>query len=98
MCGITSIISFNCTNIINDLYESLYHLQHRGQDSYGFSYIIDDKTVVIKNKGLINMNTENKKSNMGIGHVRYPTKGHNTINEVQPLYLKGEYFTISLNS
>ena len=42
------------------------------------------------------MNTENKKSNMGIGHVRYPTKGHNTINEVQPLYLKGEYFTISL--
>ena len=96
MCGITSVISFNDINIINDLYESLYHLQHRGQDSYGFSYIQDSKIVVDKNKGLINMNTKDIYSTMGIGHVRYPTKGHNTINEVQPLYLKGEFFTISL--
>ena len=27
------------------------------------------------------------KGNMGIGHVRYPTMGENTINEVQPFVL-----------
>ena len=39
MCGITALISNNNENIIYDLYESLYHLQHRGQDSFGMSYL-----------------------------------------------------------
>ena len=43
MCGITGLISLDKKNIINDLYESLYQLQHRGQDAFGFSYIIDNK-------------------------------------------------------
>ena len=43
MCGITALISLSGTNIINDLYESLYHLQHRGQDSFGFSFLSEEK-------------------------------------------------------
>ena len=38
MCGINAIISDDNEGIF-DLYESLYHLQHRGQDSFGLSYI-----------------------------------------------------------
>jgi glutamine phosphoribosylpyrophosphate amidotransferase len=39
MCGITALISNNGDNIIFDLYESLYHLQHRGQDAFGLSFM-----------------------------------------------------------
>ena len=49
-------------NIINDLYESLYHLQHRGQDSFGFSFLSEEKIKVIKEKCLLstlsNLNTK----------------------------------------
>ena len=81
MCGITGLISLDKKNIINDLYESLYHLQHRGQDAFGFSYIIDNKIESIKEKGLLSnySTTLNIETNIGIGHVRYPTKGLNTI-------------------
>ena len=98
MCGINGLISFNKKNIINDLYESLYHLQHRGQDAFGFSYEKDDKIKSIKEKGLLSNYSTNKniETNTGIGHVRYPTKGLNTINEVQPLLLNSKYHNISL--
>ena len=47
MCGITALISNN-DNIIFDLYESLYHLQHRGQDGFGISYIKNHPSVIDK--------------------------------------------------
>ena len=53
MCGIIGIISITKDNIVNDLTESLYHLQHRGQDSYGFSLINNNKIIIHKDKGLI---------------------------------------------
>ena len=100
MCGITALISLSGTNIINDLYESLYHLQHRGQDSFGFSFLSEEKIKVIKEKCLLstlsNLNTKNINTSFGIGHVRYPTKGENTLNEVQPFLLKGKRHTISI--
>jgi len=98
MCGITGLISLDKKNIINNLYESLYHLQHRGQDAFGFSYMNDSKIEYIKEKGLLSNYSTNKNiiTNVGIGHVRYPTKGLNTINEVQPLELNGEYHNISI--
>ena len=72
MCGITALISNN-DNIIFDLYESLYHLQHRGQDGFGISYINNHNLDVIKFKGLlstidINDKLTNIKSNIGISN------------------------------
>ena len=49
MCGINALISNN--NIIYDLYESLYHLQHRGQDGFGISYLNNGNLDIIKHKG-----------------------------------------------
>ena len=97
MCGITALISKD-KSIFQDLYESLYHLQHRGQDSFGFSYFDgNQKLLLIKQQGLIlNHNYTDIQSKVGIGHVRYPTKGENTIRECQPLFFKGIYHSISL--
>lgn len=96
MCGITAL--FSNKNIFNDLFESLYHLQHRGQDSFGFSYLDDEKNIkILKQKGLVsNFNNIDIQTNIGIGHVRYPTKGSLSLDDAQPLYLKGKFHTISL--
>ena len=96
MCGITALVSSK-ENIFPDLYESLYHLQHRGQDSFGFSYFDENQQLLlIKQQGLLsNSSYDNIQTNIALGHVRYPTKGKNTIHECQPLFLKGKYHTIS---
>jgi len=107
MCGITGIFSLD-KNIFDELFESLYHLQHRGQDSYGIAVIKDiekskkidipkNRIEIVKNKGLLlNREITPVKGNIGIGHVRYPTNGQNTIEEAQPFIKKGFYHNIIL--
>ena len=76
-------------DIFEILYESLFHLQHRGQNSNGFAvYNTGKKINVLKNDGLLN-NSSIKPVNghMGIGHVRYPTSGSINSNEIQPFVL-----------
>lgn len=90
MCGITGIIS-NKKNINQVLYNSLFHIQHRGQDSHGVLTMDDTNLYFIKEKGLINNSTANisiLKGNMGIGHVRYTTSGNLVYNEIQPFIIK----------
>ena len=96
MCGINAVISQE--DSCNDLYEGLYHLQHRGQDSFGISYFNDkDEIKTIKSTGLLSdNNTDNQKINIGIGHVRYPTTGKITLNECQPLILNDNKYSISI--
>lgn len=96
MCGITAVFSKN-NNIFNEAYESLYHLQHRGQDSFGFSYLDNKKQIKIyKQTGLLANNQVSIESNMVMGHVRYPTQGSNDINESQPFYIEGKFHTFSI--
>ena len=99
MCGINALVSNK--NIIYDLYESLYHLQHRGQDGFGISYINNNKLNIIKFKGLLSTVDINEKlsrinTTISIGHVRYPTIGNNTINECQPFLKNDLYYNLSL--
>ena len=89
MCGITALLSLENKDIFYELYETLYHLKHRGQDSFGFSFLKDNKIQIIKEKSMLSNsnNTSDIQTSCGIGHVRYPTMGENTINEVQPFIL-----------
>ena len=96
MCGICGIINVNKNNIIDNLYESIFHLQHRGQDSCGISTSDDKRLHTIKGQGLIRYifkqeNLNKLKGCIGIGHVRYPTTGNITDNEIQPFYLNRPY-------
>lgn len=87
MCGITGVISNN--NIFELLCESLFHLQHRGQNAYGLSiYDITNKINIIKNTGILNDNNIEKMDGMmGLGHLRYPTSGIINDKEIQPFVL-----------
>ena len=90
MCGITGIISKN-KNINYTLYNSLFHIQHRGQDSHGVLTSDKNNFYFIKENGLINNSTKNisiLKGDMGIGHVRYKTTGNLVNNEIQPFIIQ----------
>ncbi len=85
MCGISAVISNH--DIFEILYESLFHLQHRGQNSNGFVVYNNEiqKVNVLKNEGLLNNSSIKPiNGNMGLGHVRYPTSGSIKSNEIQP--------------
>ena len=43
-----------------------------------------------------NFNNLDIQTNIGIGHVRYPTKGSLSLDYAQPLYIKGKFHTIAL--
>lgn len=91
MCGIGAVVH-KSENINILLYELLFNLQHRGQDSCGM--ISYDRTTnnihALKEFGLIDKHLPNLnqlEGSMGIGHVRYPTSGLITKNEIQPFYV-----------
>lgn len=91
MCGIGAV-AHKSDNISCILYEILFNLQHRGQDSSGLvTYDFKTKmTHELKEFGLVDKHIKQLSElsgTMGIGHVRYPTQGLITKNEIQPFYI-----------
>lgn len=98
MCGINAVVNEESIDAFSDLYEGLYHLQHRGQDSFGISYFDEEGQIqTIKNNALLSsVDLESVNMNVGLGHVRYPTSGGVTIHECQPFIIRGQYHRISM--
>ena len=92
MCGILSI--YYQTPIKITLFQSLLKkIQHRGQDSYGYTFNNTDKQLVFKyEQGIIDLDkiesevNKDNKSNFYMGHTRYTTSGSKSINSIQPIY------------
>ncbi|MGE3919850.1 MAG: amidophosphoribosyltransferase [Gammaproteobacteria bacterium] len=94
MCGIVGLVSKNLVN--QDLYDALGLLQHRGQDAAGIVTCDGNSLYMRKGKGLVRdvfhtRHMLNLHGHMGIGHVRYPTAGTNTVVEAQPFYVNSPY-------
>ena len=93
MCGITGIFSHK--SVAAELYDSIIHLQHRGQDAAGIM-TYDDRMHKEKGIGLAKeiFNEENMgllTGNIGISHNRYPTHGGFSHGEVQPFWTSVPY-------
>ncbi len=89
MCGIVGIASHE--SVAAELYDSLIHLQHRGQDAAGM-VTCDTRFYPKHGLGLVReiFSPENilpLKGNMGIAHTRYPTAGGYSEADIQPLWL-----------
>lgn len=89
-CGVAGI--FNKGELSPDvLYFALHALQHRGQESAGIATINGKKIAQYKNLGLVSevFNPQSisqfKGAKIAVGHVRYSTKGSNTVVNAQPL-------------
>jgi amidophosphoribosyltransferase len=77
MCGIIAASGFK--DVIQDLYDGMIVLQHRGQDAAGI-VTYDNQFHLKKATGMVSEvfhahSLQRLRGRMGIGHVRYPTAG-----------------------
>src|ERR1700761_4266921 len=94
MCGIVGIVGTSAVN--QRLYDALTVLQHRGQDAAGISTAFEGRLCSHKGCGLVRdvfeqQNMLELQGHVGIGHVRYPTAGCDTLSEAQPFYVNAPY-------
>lgn len=90
MCGIAGMIGNQY--VVQDLYDALVCLQHRGQDAAGIVTYDGEKFHLRKGEGLVREvfkqhHISYLKGNLGLGHTRYPTAGTYDPKESQPFYV-----------
>jgi len=102
MCGIVGIVSSEPVN--QQVYDSLLLLQHRGQDSTGIATLDGDFFHMVKAKGQVReayrtRDMRQLSGNVGLGHVRYATKGDAAREEeAQPFYVGAPYGIILVHN
>jgi amidophosphoribosyltransferase len=89
MCGIVGIYSHE--PVAAELYDSLIHLQHRGQDAAGI-LTCNERFYPKHGLGLVReiftpQDILSLKGNVGIAHTRYPTAGGYGESDIQPLWI-----------
>ena len=86
MCGILCLKSTDKITLTNFL-DMLNNLQHRGNNSFGYSYNNENGEHISKMvKGLVrNYCAEELSSNIFFGHLRYITSGSKTADVTQPV-------------
>lgn len=89
MCGIVGIFSHE--PVAAELYDSLIHLQHRGQDAAGI-LTCEQRFHPKHGLGLVReifspQDISSLKGNIGIAHTRYPTAGGYSEADIQPLWV-----------
>jgi amidophosphoribosyltransferase len=95
MCGIVGIVSSEPANQL--VYDSLLLLQHRGQDSTGIATAEGRTFHMVKARGQVReaFRTRDMRAlpgTMGLGHVRYATRGSAANEEeAQPFYVNAPY-------
>ncbi len=102
MCGIVGIVSTEPVN--QQIYDSLLLLQHRGQDSTGIATADGPQFHIHKGRGQVReaFRTRDMRAllgTMGLGHVRYATKGDAANErEAQPFYVNAPYGIILIHN
>tara|TARA_Y100001968_G_scaffold160451_1_gene146664 strand:- start:4596 stop:6053 length:1458 start_codon:yes stop_codon:yes gene_type:complete len=95
MCGIVGIVSKEQVN--QQIYDSLLLLQHRGQDSTGIATMEGNLFNMHKSNGQVKeayrtRDMRTLRGHIGLGHVRYATKGAaDREEEAQPFYVNAPY-------
>ncbi|HEX54938.1 MAG: amidophosphoribosyltransferase [Candidatus Altiarchaeales archaeon] len=83
-------------DVFDRIYNGLYSMQHRGQESAGIAIFDGEKIRIHKDMGLVSEIFKERTLNgkIGIGHVRYSTTGESKIENAQPLminYAEGNF-------
>ena len=94
MCGIVGVLANHPVN--QKLYDALTIIQHRGQDAAGIITSDNNRVFLRKGNGLVRDVIRQPHmlkliGNYGIGHVRYPTAGSDSVDESQPFYVNSPY-------
>ena len=91
MCGFIGIYGPQGSDVAPEIYEGLLAVQHRGQDASGITTFTDSFHVK-KGLGLVRdvfneKNMARLRGHLGVGHVRYPTVGAGSDEDVQPFHM-----------
>ena len=87
-CGVFGVFGVPEANRVT--YFGLHNLQHRGQEGAGIVTTDGEHLYQHRDRGLLSevfadpSDMERLVGDAAIGHVRYGTSGHNSINNVQP--------------
>ncbi len=103
MCGIVGMVGNAPVN--QDIYDALLLLQHRGQDATGIATAEPHGVMhMAKAQGMVReaFRTRDMRTllgNVGLGHVRYATKGTaSSEEEAQPFYVNAPYGIILIHN
>ncbi|PRA82353.1 amidophosphoribosyltransferase [Microbacterium sp. MYb66] len=103
MCGIVGMVGSAPVN--QDIYDALLLLQHRGQDATGIATAETNGVMHnAKAQGMVReaFRTRDMRAllgNVGLGHVRYATKGTaSNEEEMQPFYVNAPYGIILIHN
>jgi amidophosphoribosyltransferase len=93
MCGVIAVSGYR--DAIQDLYDGLIVLQHRGQDAAGI-VTYNSQFHLKKANGMVRdvfhtQSLARLKGPIGIGHVRYPTAGCSSEFEAQPFFVNSPF-------
>ena len=94
-CGVFGI-STKETQASYDVYDGLFALQHRGQESAGIASFHQGEMQVRKKMGLVaqaitTTDLDELQGTLAVGHVRYSTKGDSNVLNAQPLTAKSKF-------
>ncbi len=89
-CGVAGLFSPDPLNVPERLFYMLFSLQHRGQESCGVAWEEDGRHRGYKDLGMVapvlgRFLREERRSRLGIGHVRYSTAGGGGLQNAQPI-------------
>ncbi len=103
MCGIVGMVGNGPVN--QDIYDALLLLQHRGQDATGIATAEPNGVMhMAKASGMVReaFRTRDMRSllgTVGLGHVRYATKGTaSSEEEMQPFYVNAPYGIVLIHN
>ncbi|MEJ1089481.1 amidophosphoribosyltransferase [Microbacterium sp. Mu-80] len=103
MCGIVGMVAGGPVN--QDIYDALLLLQHRGQDATGIATVESSGVMhMAKAEGMVReaFRTRDMRAllgNVGLGHVRYATKGTaSNEEEMQPFYVNAPYGIVLIHN
>ncbi|MGB3376658.1 MAG: amidophosphoribosyltransferase [Microbacterium sp.] len=103
MCGIVGMVGNGPVN--QDIYDALLLLQHRGQDATGIATAEPNGIMhMAKAEGMVReaFRTRDMRSllgSVGLGHVRYATKGTaSNEEEMQPFYVNAPYGIVLIHN
>ncbi len=89
-CGVFGVYAPG-RSVAHLIFDGLYALQHRGQESAGMALSDGDAITVMKDMGLVTTVFDERKlsglrGHLGIGHTRYSTAGTSSWRNAQPVY------------
>jgi amidophosphoribosyltransferase len=95
MCGFIGVLKPRGENVIDEIYDGLISIQHRGQDAAG-AVTYDGRLHMKRGMGLVREvfrpdHLSRLRGSVGIGHVRYPTVGGGNVDDTQPFMVKSPF-------